>query len=234
MRCVTVSVVLLAAPHQPVQAQAPATGGQVWSAGNLWITLPARLRLLLTGELNAGTNYSYQQSIVGAGIGYRWKRINTLGHIVNINADKESRVTAGAGYEYLWTDQAGATSAEDRIVVDVTPRFRPQRRLLLDFRNRAEFRWVNGVSSTRFRTRVTVERDIPVNNWRLTPYVSAEFFYNFASGTWDEQQYAVGVELPYRRIAMLQAYYLFQHSNSAPQNVNVLGLTLNVYLRNGL
>jgi len=234
MRCVTVSVVLLAAPHQPVQAQAPATGGQVWSAGNLWITLPARLRLLLTGELNAGTNYSYQQSIVGAGIGYRWKRINTLGHIVNINADKESRVTAGAGYEYLWTDQAGANSAEDRIVVDVTPRFRPQRRLLLDFRNRAEFRWVNGVSSTRFRTRVTVERDIPVNNFRLTPYVSAEFFYNFASSAWDEQQYAIGVELPYRRIAMLQAYYLFQYSNSAPQNVNVLGLTLNVYVRNGL
>jgi hypothetical protein len=219
---------------RPAHAQVPATGGQVWSTGNLWITLPARLRVLASGELNAGTNYSYQQWIAGAGIGYRWKRINTVGHLVNINADKESRVTAGAGYEYLWTDQGGATSGEDRIVVDLTPRFRPQRRLLLDFRNRAEFRWVNGVSSVRYRGRVTVERDIPVNNFRVTPYLSAEFFYNFASGLWDEQQYAVGVELPYRRNFMVQAYYLFQHGSGTPENVNVLGITVNFFLRNGL
>ena len=33
---------------------------------------------------------------------------------------------------------------------------------------------------------------------------------------------------------MVQAYYLFQHSSGAPENVNVLGITLNFFLRNGL
>lgn len=188
----------------------------------------------MTGELNAGTDYSYQQWIAGAGIGYRWKRISTAGHLININSDKESRLVVGAGYEYLWTEQAGTTTAEDRIVIDVTPRYRPVRRLLVDVRNRAELRWVNGEYSTRFRTRLTAERDIPVRNFRFTPYASAEFSYDFASNGWDEQQYTVGVEWPYRRAFMLQTYYLFQHSISAPDNVNVVGVTLNFYIRNGL
>ena len=197
--------------------------------------LPSRFRVLVTGEWNAGTDYSYQQLSGGAGIGFQWKRVSKLAHMVNINSDKESRLVVGAGYEYLWTDQEGAATDEDRIVIDATPRYRPRSHWLLDSRNRAEFRWVDGEYSTRFRTRLTVERDIPVRkNGRLTPYASAEFFYNFARDSWDEQQYAVGVELPYRRIFMVQAYYLFQHNSSAPDNVNVLGITLNFFLRNGL
>ena len=219
----------------PAHAQAPATAGQVWSIGNLWVPLPSKFRALLTGEWNAGTDYSYQQFLGGAGIGFRWKRVSKLAHMVNINADKESRLVVGGGYEYVWTDQLGATSDEDRIVFDVTPRYRPASHWLLDLRNRAEFRWVDGDYSTRFRTRLTVERDIPVRtNGRLTPYVSAELFYNFASDSWNTQQYAVGVELPFRRTFMVQAYYLFQHNSSAPDNVNVLGITLNFFLRNAL
>jgi hypothetical protein len=220
---------------RPVHAQVPATGGQVWSTGNVWLQFPSKLRVLLTGELNAGTDYSYQQWSGGVGVGYRWKRVSNLAHMININADKESRLVVGAGYEYLWTDQEGSATAEDRIVVDATPRYRPQSHWLLDLRNRAEFRWVDGAYSTRLRFRATVERDIPVRkNGRLTPYASAEFFYNFGSGSWDEQQYAVGVELPYRRIFMVQAYYLFQHGSGKPENVNVLGITVNFFLRNGL
>ena len=218
----------------PAHAQAPATGGQVWSTGNVWLQLPSRFRLLATGEVNAGTDYSYQQWSGGIGVGYQWKRVSKLAHMVNINSDKESRAVVGVGYEYLWTDQEGATTAEDRVIVDVTPRYRPKSHWLLDSRNRAEFRWVDGAYSSRFRTRITVERDIPVRNGRLTPYASAEFFYDFARDSWDEQQYAIGMELPYRRIFMVQAYYLYQHTTSAPQNVNVIGITLNFFLRNGL
>ena len=91
----------------PVQAQAPATGGQVWSIGNLWVPLPSNFRALVTGEWNAGTDYSYQQ----------WTRRRR--HRLPVEArqqagahgqhqrDKESRLVVGAGYEYVWTDQAG-------------------------------------------------------------------------------------------------------------------------------
>ena len=215
-------------------AQLPSTAGQGWYTGNVWIQLPRHFRILATGELNAGTNYSYQQWIAGAGFAYQWKRVSQLTHLININSDKESRVTAGAGYEYLWTEQEGETTGEDRLVLAVTPRYRPFGRWLLEDRNRLEFRWVDGDYETRYRNRIAVERDLLVNHFRFTPYVAAEFFYSFSKDSWNEQQYSVGIQWPYRRIFMVETYYLYQHTSSAPTSTNVFGITLNFYLRNGL
>ena len=71
-------------------------------------------------------------------------------------------------------------------------------------------------------------------NVRFTPYASAEFFYDFAKDSWDEQQYAVGIELPYRRVLMVRDLLPLPAHSSAPDNINVLGITLNFFLRNGL
>ena len=215
-------------------AQLPSTGTQGWYTGNVWVQFPGHLRFLGTAELNAGTNYSYDQWIAGGAFAYQWKHINRIDHLVNINSDKESRVVAGLGFEYLWTDKEGKSSGEDRVVLLATPRYRPWGRWLLEDRNRLEFRWVDGDYSTRYRNRVTVERDLLVHAFRFTPYASAELFYDFASGTIDEQQYAVGIQWPYRRLFMVETYYLYQYSHSSPDNINVFGITLNVYLRNGL
>jgi hypothetical protein len=221
--------------HAPVlRAQLPSTAGQGWYTGNLWLQLPHHLRFLATGELNAGTNYSYQQWIAGGAFAYQWKRVTHLAHLVNINNDKESRATAGAGYEYLWTEQEGTATAEDRIVLLVTPRYRPFERWLLEDRNRFEFRWVDGDYETRYRNRLEVERDLLVKNFRFTPFASAEFFYSFNKDSWDEQQYSLGIQWPWRRLFMVETYYLYQHTSSAPTSTNVFGITLNVYLRNAL
>jgi len=216
------------------RAQLPATGGQGWYTGNVWVQFPGHFRFLGTAELNSGTNYSYDQWIAGGAFAYQWKHINRIDHLVNINSDKESRVTAGLGFEYLWTDQEGTSTGEDRLVVLITPRWRPFSRWLLEDRNRLEFRWVDGDYSTRYRNRLSVERDFRVHQFRFTPYASAEIFYDFASGTVDEEQYAAGIQWPYRRILMVETYYLYQHSHSAPHDVNVFGITLNLYLRNSL
>ncbi|MBP2647893.1 MAG: hypothetical protein H6Q77_1517 [Gemmatimonadetes bacterium] len=219
----------------PAHAQAPQTGGQGWYSALLSVRLPSHFRVVAGGELNAGTNYSYQQWTGGAGISYQWKHVSRLSHFINIDSDKESRLVVGAGYEYLWTEQEGAaTTAEDRVVLTATPRYRPHTRWLLEDRNRVEWRWVDGDYSTRYRNRLTIERDVRVHDFRFSPYVSAEAFYDFSRGSWDEQQYAVGVAWPYRRIFMVQTYYLFQHCTCTPDDVNVFGVTLNLYVRNGL
>jgi len=215
-------------------AQLPATGGQGWYIGNVWVQLPHHLRFLAAGELNAGTNYSYQQWSAGGGLAYQWKRVTELTHLININSDKESRLVFATGYEYLWTEQEGSTTAEDRLLVEATPRYRPFGRWLLEDRNRVEFRWVDGAYSTRYRNRLTVERDLLIDNFRFTPYVSAEFFYSFDKNSWDEQRYAVGIQWPYRRLLMLETYYLYQHTTKAPTSTNVFGVTLNLYVRNAL
>jgi len=196
--------------------------------------LPHHFRLLAGAEVNAGTNYDYRQWIAGGGFAYQWKRVTKLQHLININSDKESRVVAALAYEYLWTDNVGRKTGEDRLFVQLTPRYRPYGRWLLEDRNRFEFRWVDGSYSTRYRNRLAIERDLLVDSFRFTPYASAELFYDFANGTVNEQQYSIGIQWPFRRLFMVGTYYLYQYTTAAPKNTNVFGITLNVYLRNAL
>ena len=44
----------------------------------------------------------------------------------------------------------------------------------------------------------------------------------------------MGIQWPYRRILMLETYYLYQHTSKDPKDTNVFGITLNLYLRNEL
>lgn len=212
----------------PARAQSP-DATMLWGTLNAWLQLPSHLRILATGQLEGATNTDYQQWITGVGMGYQWKRI-TREHLLNINPDKESRVVAGIGYEYLATEVPGSNKQENRIVLGITPRDRPAARWLLEDRNRLELRWVNGQYSTRYRNRLTLEHDMKFDGFRMTPYLSAELFFSFNSGTVNEEQYSLGLQFPVKDMAMLDAYYMRQQCTScAPGDANIIGLTLNWY-----
>lgn len=212
--------------------QTTSTTGEFWPEVDAHTQLPSNLRLLLFEELKKGQDFPYQQLDVGGGLGYQWKRFS-IPHLINIDQDKEHYLVFGAGYEYLRTLQSGKPSSENRIIVEGVFRYRPPARFLLEDRNRVEFRWVNGQYSTRYRNRLTVERDFLVRDFHFTPYASAEAFYDGAKHSWNEEQYAAGVEWPYRRLLMLQTYYLRQNCTTcSPAHLNVAGLTLNFYFRN--
>ena len=215
------------------QSQADTTNGEFWPAADVYIQLPDSYRLLGFVESKRGQDFPYQQLDLGIGLGYQWKRISKL-HLKNIDPDKEHSFLFGGGYEYLRTLQAGKnTSYENRLVLEGLPRFRPVSRLLASDRNRVEFRWVNGVYSTRYRNDLALEYDVAVHNFRFTPYASAEVFYDGAKHTWNEEQYTAGLEWPYKRRLMLDTYYLRQNCTTcSPAHLNVAGLTLNVYFRN--
>ena len=215
------------------QSQADATNGEFWPALDVHIQLPDHYRLLGFVESKKGEDFSYQQLDAGLGFGYQWKRFSKP-HLENIDPDKEYTLVLGGGYEYLRTLQAGKnTSYENRLVLEAFPGFRPASRLLVRDRNRVEFNWTNGVYSTVYRNDLSLEYDIRVGKFRLTPYASAEFFYDGAKHSWNEQQYTAGVQWPYKRVLMLDAYYLRQNCTTcSPAHLNVAGLTLNFYLRN--
>jgi len=215
------------------QSQADATTGEFWPTANIHIQLPENYRLLGFVESKKGEEFSYQQLDVGLGFGYQWKTIRKP-HPENIDPDKEHTFLFGGGYEYLRTLQAGKnTSYENRLVLEAMPGSRPISRLLVRDRNRVEFRWVNGVYSTRYRNDLSLEYDITVHSFRFSPYTSAEVFYNGATHSWNEEQYTAGFQWPYKRFLMLQTYYLRQNCTTCqPAHLNVAGLTLNFYLRN--
>ena len=179
------------------------TVGEFWPEADAHIQFPENWRLLGFVGLKKGEDFPYQQIYAGFGLGYQWKDI-TKPHLENTDPDKEHTFVFGGGYERLQTLNAGKISDENRLVLQVVAQFRPASRLLLSDRNRVEFRWVNGVYSTRYRNLVQGEYDVKIHEFRFTPYASAEFFYDGSASSWNQEWYTAGIEWPYKRIVMVQ------------------------------
>lgn len=213
-------------------AQTATTSGAFWPSVEVHAQLRQNLRLAVLGEIKDGEDYSYNQWRVGAGIGYQMKSF-TRPHLVDIDPEKEHKLVFSTGYEYIASTESSKPGIENRIMLGVTLQARPPGGFLVSDRNQFEFRWVNGVYSNRYRNRVTVERVTEKRHFRFAPYLSAEFFYDLADGSWNQEQYAVGITWPYKDILKLNTYYLYQVcATCSPNDLNVLGVTLNYFFRN--
>jgi len=205
------------------------TVGEFWPAVDAHVEFTDNWRLLAFVGLKKGEEFAYQQLNAGVGFGYQWKTISKP-HLLNIDPDKEHIFVFGGGYERLQTLQSGNPSNENRLVLQGTVGYRLSSRFFVSDRNRVEFRWVNGTYSTRYRNMLFGLYDFKIHEFRFSPYASAEAFYNGAVGSWNEEQYAAGIEWPYKRLLMLQTYYLRQNCTTCnPAHLNVGGLTLNLF-----
>ena len=212
-------------------AQTSTTESQVEPEGDFHVGLPSNVRLLVFSGLIQGAGYSYQQWYEAAGLGYRWVRISKP-HLENIDPDKEHYFLLDGGYEFLRTIEPGKTVDENRIGLDGTFSFRPSPHFLVSDRNRVEFRWINGIYSTTYRQKPTVERDFLLRGFRFTPYISAEAFYNGAQSSWNQEFYTAGVQYPYKHVFMVDAYYQRQHCRTCRTvNANVAGITLHFFFQ---
>lgn len=209
------------------------TEAEFWPATEARVEFSDNWRLGGLVGLRKGDESSYRQLDSAVGFGYRWKRIAKR-HLENIDPDKEHTFLLGGGYENLYTLQSGKSPKnENRAILESLSGFRPLSSLLARDRNRIEFRWINGIYSTRYRNNVMLENDVKVHSFQFSPYASAEVFYDSAKNSWNEEQFTAGVQWPFRRLFMLQTYYLRQHcTTSNPHYLNVGGLTLNFYFKN--
>jgi hypothetical protein len=210
-------------------AQTSSAGDAIWASLEGHGQLRSNLRALILGASKSGTDYSYQQWIIGAGLGFQVKPF-ARPHLADLDHDRAHSIVFGAEYEYLQTGETAKPSSENRLVAELTARSRPPAGFLITDRNRIEFRWVNGEYSTRYRNRLSVERAGRLGGMRVTPYASAEFFYDWAKDSWNEEQYSVGIEWPYRNVLKLSTYYLYQDCTTCrPRDLNVAGLSLNYF-----
>jgi hypothetical protein len=214
------------------QSQIQTTETEVWPEVDAHIQLASSLRVLAFTGLEQGVGYPFQQWYAAVALGYQVLPILTP-HLVNIDPDKEHYFLFGGGYEFLRTVQAGNTKHEDRITLDATPGFRLHRVFLVRDRNWVELRWIDGVYSTTYRNRATLERDFLAGGVRFTPYGSVEGFYDGSSHSWNQEWYTGGVQWPYKRFWMLNTYYRRENcDNCNPRSWNAVGGSLNFYVGN--
>jgi hypothetical protein len=112
-----------------------------------------------------------------------------------------------------------------------TVRAQLPREILLADRNRGDLTVENGVFKPVYRNRLRLERPFKGGKFELSPYAEAEVFYEYQYDAFTRFQFSGGLEWSLNRHFVLQPYYLRQrYTRSSPNNVNVLGLTLQVYL----
>jgi len=224
-------ILMIFCPGAIAQSQPQNTETEVWPEVDAHIQFASNLRLLAFTGLEQGVGYPFQQWYAAAALGYQLMPILTP-HMENIDPDKEHYFLFGGGYEFLRTVQLGKIKHEDRITLDGTPSFRLHGAFLVRDRNWVELRWIDGVNSTTYRNRGTVERDFLLRKVRFAPYGSVEAFYDGSSHSWNQEWYTGGVQWPYTRLLMLNTYYRRENcDNCTPKSWNAAGISLNFFLR---
>ena len=108
-------------------------------------------------------------------------------------------------------------------------------KILLSDRNRFDLDWQPSHFYWRYRNRVKFERTIQIGSYNPAPYVSAEFFYQSQYQKWATTALYAGALFPTGKHFAFDAYYEHQNiTGKRPnQQLNQLGLILNVYFRAG-
>ena len=209
----------------------PSPATEMWPEIRANFEIERRLGVQVFFEKHDGEDVSLTQWKVGSIISYRMSRIFDK-HRDDIDHENQYNIVVGGGYEFVKTEQPSGTKREHRVMVQSTPKYIPGGGVLVQDRSRAEFRWVDGVYNFRYRNKLTVDRPLKINKFRFTPYVSGEMFWDRNHHAWNENQYAFGVQLPYKKLAMLDTYYLRQNCTTCSQDpISVFGITVNFYFR---
>jgi hypothetical protein len=180
--------------------------------------------------MQEGLNFSFQRWRTGGLLSKRIKPILNL-HLRDIDEDSDHYLVLGGGYEYLHTIVQGRLAIENTIIGQATPHVLLAG-LLVGDRNRTEFRWINRVHNFRYRNRLTVNRQTEIGTFRFAPYAYGELFYNSTLRSWNQREYATGVQFPYKSRAMLDTYWLREScTGCSHRSVDMIGITVNLYFR---
>lgn len=138
-------------------------------------------------------------------------------------------LTGGIGYRAI---SSTAKPEENRIELDLAPRFQLPGSMLLDDRNRIDLRFISGNFTWRYRNRLTLQRTFKIHAFTVTPYARAEVYYDISSNEWNKMTYSSGGVISLTKRMDIEAYYQRENNiGSTPNHVNGIGLTLHVYFR---
>lgn len=99
---------------------------------------------------------------------------------------------------------------ENRLLTEQTLRLHLPSLVIVDVRNRQDFRWLDSEFSMRFRERIQVQRDVTIDSYTFTPYGSAEVFFDTRYGQFSRYRLTAGVTLPVVRHFSVEPYVVRQ------------------------
>ena len=220
-----------------ITARAGDTQTELWPEAQAFVKLGERVRLHLLADVwYAPASWTPDETAndaeaeMGAHLDLTLKPIGRP-RLRTRNWERERYVWARIGYDYLWTPgDTAKPSHEHRGIVEVTGRAPLPGKLWAINRVRVDLRDKNGTHTTRYRERLTLEREIALFGVETIPYASAELLYDTRYDAWSEQRYQVGLEAVLDARWRLEPYYLRKEDQrSEPRHTNALGVLLKYY-----
>lgn len=213
-------------------AQEPRTVTQLDPGVGIHVDLTPQMRLDFFAGREKSEELASSKWKASAGVSFRVKPLFKRYFLDALDTDKQHVLVVGAGYEYSRASKSDSTTNEHRLMLDGTGRYAFPGKILMSDRNRFEFRWINGVYHFRYRNRLMFDRPVKIAKLKLTPYGSAEAFWDQRFNKWSQFKFTGGIQIPFIRRSSFDLYYERQHCVvCADANTNIFGLTLNLYPR---
>jgi len=192
------------------------------------ITSPVRVWLQAKETSEAGTPVTAE---FGSSLDFYIKSPLKLADVTAFDLDdsKSRALVLSVGYRYLPTPGSPPTNRLEPLFTLNYPVARIG--LLLSDRNRADLDWKAGTFTWRYRNRIQLERTVKVRSYHLSPYASAEFYYESLYDKWSDTAIYAGSLFPIGKHFELNPYYEHQNitGKSPNQLLNQAGLMLNMY-----
>jgi len=132
------------------------------------------------------------------------------------------------GYRHGFATDGG-DFYENRLLAEQTFRMALPSRVMVDFRTREDFRWLNTGFSVRLRERIQVQRETTIGDYTFRPYASTELYFDTRYGQFSRYRLIVGTNFPIGPRFSIEPYLAHQ-VDVVPSSkiVDALGLTLTV------
>jgi Protein of unknown function (DUF2490) len=148
--------------------------------------------------------------------------------LYDLDESKSRLLALSFGYRHLNTL---GSPAVNRILLQATPNLPLKGGFLISDRNRGELNFSNGDLTWCYRNEVTAQRTVTIHSYHLTPFGSAEFFYDSKYQKWSSTDLYAGARFPIRKHTQIEPYY--EHENNtgkkSNQQINALGVILSLH-----
>src|ERR1017187_10107652 len=192
------------------------------------VTSPVRIWFQAKETSDAGTPVTAE---CGPSLDFYIKSPLKLADVTAFDLDdsKSRALVLSVGYRDLPTPGSPPTNRLEPLFTLNYPV--PRIGLLLSDRNRADLDWKSGTFTWRYRNRIQLERTLKVRSYHLSPYASAEFYYESLYGKWSDTALYAGCLFPIGKHFELHPYYEHQTltGKSPNQQLNQFGLMLNMF-----
>ena len=206
---------------------------ELWPELNGFVQLNERSRAFLDVAYALGKESDVKSGNIAAYLDVSLKPIALVRRdLLTDDWQRNKYLWARVGYDRIFeaTDSTGVEVAENRGVIAFYGRVPLPAAAWLETRTRADFRWIGGEYSNRYRFRLDLSREFAVFDHTVVPYGNVEWFYDTRYDDWARTLATLGAE-----VTMSQRFryevYVARQADRVPdeKDLDALGVVLKWY-----